>query len=244
MVSYLSQVKIHGLKDLLRAFYEENRITKDDMKINPLLYSKETKLSFEKCVSLSPVSGWMSQKKDLFKTRDEAITLLWGCPNDAYDVNVEKGSSSYLYTFRTVASPPHNWFYAISQKYMYLTFEVIIQDENGNVFTLLFEKGERKEKKEEKKEEKEESSSDLFKSIVSYLDEKEIDSKKYMKRMYEKHYQGAEKNVEHIDYEGLLEDFVDKVKIHKYLQKRLNGNDSHFYEKSRAFVEYVLSDKK
>ncbi len=237
--TYLCQVKVGGLKDLLRIFYEENQIYKDDIKINPILYQKETKLSFEKCVSLAVLSGWKHEKS---MTHEEGITLLWGSLSDAYDVKVEKGST-YLYTFRTKGSPPTSWFYAVSQKYMYLTFEVTVHDENGNVYTLFFEKGE-KRVGEEKKSKGKEDSSKLFETILTYLHEKEIDAKKYMKRIYEKHYQGAEKNVENIDYEGLLEDFVEKVKIHKYIQKVYQGDDSPLYEESRAFVEYVLSERK
>ncbi len=251
--TYLCQVKVSGLKDLLRAFYEENQIYKDDIKINPILYQKETKLSFEKCVSLSVLSGWKHEKS---MTHEEGITLLWGSLSDAYDVKVEKGST-YLYTFRTKGAPPTSWFYAVSQKYMYLTFEVFVQDddsllpsgllnpkkaENGNKYTLIFEKGEKRVGEEKSKST--EDSSKRFEKILTYLHEKEIDAKKYMKRIYEKHYQGAEKNVENMDYEGLLEDFVEKVKIHKYIQKVYQGDDLPLYEESRAFVEYVLSERK
>ncbi len=67
---------------------------------------------------------------------------------------------------------------------------------------------------------------------------------KYMKRIYEKHYIGAEKVVENIDFEGVVEDFVEKVKLGKYISRLFEEDESIFYHYSKEFIHHILENEK
>ncbi len=54
---------------------------------------------------------------------------------------------------------------------------------------------------------------------------KNIDYKKYINRIYNIHYKECENNESQIDYEGVLEEFIEKVKIEKFINKLFEENE-------------------
>ncbi len=51
------ELKVSGNEKLLLKFYNDNKISKDDLEINLTLYKKETKLSFEKAISSTIITS-------------------------------------------------------------------------------------------------------------------------------------------------------------------------------------------
>ncbi len=261
------ELKVIGEKDLLKKFYEDNKVTKEDMKINPLLYPNETRLSFEKTISTASVHKMYKkyinhqydfdyEKSDIFEIKnknvkkEDFIKFLWGTVSNAQGVEVTKESNYYLYSFFTKDYSPIVWFYAISKKYMNLTFEVSIFHEKSQTKKdlLHFERGDVMITKNinmiEQFYQKHQGVNAVFQKIIDHMNEKKIDSMKYMKRIYEKHYKGAEGNVENVDFEGVLEDFIEKVKLDDYINTLFEEDESLFYYYSKEFVEYILYPKK
>jgi hypothetical protein len=248
------ELKVYGPKDLLKQFYDDNKVSVDDIKINPLLYPNEVRLSFEKCIS-SAIAHILYKKcihendrvvdlieiKKKSATRDDFVKFLWGTVSNASDIVVKKSDDFYTYQFVTKDTSPMIWFYTISRKYINLIFEVHISQKRGifDNIPIKFAKGDLIDN-EDIKEVKDGKgrSNPYFDKFIIYMNEKKIDYKKYMKRIYEKHYEGAEKNIDHIDFEGIVEDFIQKVKLRKVLQEQ--NQEDYLYEKSRDFVEYIL----
>lgn len=261
------EFKVIGNKDLLKKFYEDNKVTKEDIKINSSLYPQESRLSFEKCISIAPAHKMYKkyvknqydfdyEKSDIFELKNKNIKLedfikfLWGTSSNTHSVEVIKSDSHYMYIFYTKDYSPIVWFYAISQKYANLRFEVSIFRENSRSEKdlLQFERGDLVNMKliniTDDFYKKHNGIYNVFDKIVHHMKEKKIDYMKYMKRIYEKHYKGAEQNIENMDFEGVLEDFIEKVKIEDYILILFEEDESIFYHYSQQFIDYILFNKK
>ncbi len=245
------ELRVNGPKDILKKFYDDNKVSSEDIKINPLLFPNEAKLSFEKCISTAPLyilhklhSNGNSEsllEKGKSITREDLVAFLWGTRYNASNISVKKSDELYIYHFTTKDTSPLIWFYAISRKYIHLTFEVIVKKSDSTKKVYHFIRGDltlMPSTQESTVETKTQVHNPFFTPLIAYMKEKKIDAKKYMKRIYQKHLEGAENNVENIDYEGVVEDFIEKVKLGKKIKE--TQSEDIIYEKSRAFVESIL----
>lgn len=258
------ELRVFGHNELLKKFYNDNKVTTDDIKVNPVLYPNETRLSFEKCISTASVNIMYKKYKEenswnLFElknknksvTKEDFITFLWGTSSNASEVSFKKIDSTtdndinYVYHFVTKDSSPIVWFYAVSQKYTDLLFDVKIT-KNGVHQFLQFGQGDlisldHNQIKQIKQKESQEPNIQLFfDEIIKYMVEKKIDYTKYMKRIYEKHLKEADHHIEDVDFEGVFEDFIEKVKIEKFISKKFKDDEDLIYENSKEFVQFIL----
>ncbi len=252
-----NELKISGTNnELLKKFYNDNKVIKEDIIINNTLFPKETKLSFEKCVSTSIIPllqkkyiennyDLENEKKYNISNCDDLKIFLWGTASNAYNIDIEMDENIFLYTFNTKIRPPINWFYAISQKYVSLKFEVNISYENNNniMTNLIFEKGNLISNKKiniiDDFYNKYGGVNNIFNKIKAYMKSKNIDYKKYIKRIYETHYKECDNDTEKVDYDGVLEEFIEKVKIGKFLNKLFENNDTLLYFYAKELVNYL-----
>jgi Ca2+-binding EF-hand superfamily protein len=70
----------------------------------------------------------------------------------------------------------------------------------------------------------------------------QIDYKKYINRIYDAHYKECENDESQIDYEGILEEFIEKVKMEKFINKLFENNDSLFYFYSKEFIIFIKNN--
>ncbi len=250
------ELKVSGNEKLLTKFYNDNKITKDDVEMNHSLYKKECKLSFEKAISSTIINSlfnnYVQNKNNRFqinnvKNSDELYKFLYGSSSNAYNIDVEVKDSFILYTFNTKKSAPLIWIHTIAEKYVTLKFEVNISNEDNQyiVNKLIFENGKIIENKKVNVLEefyKKHNKEDIFNKIIEYMKSKKIDYKKYINRIYEAHYKECENDETQIDYEGVLEEFIEKVKIEKFINKLFEENDSFFYFYSKEFIMFIKNN--
>ncbi len=251
------ELKVSGNEKLLSKFYNDNKITKDDVEINPTLYKKECKLSFEKAISSTIINSlfnnYVKNQNNKFqitnvKNSDELYKFLYGSSSNAYNIDVDLKSGFILYSFNTKKSAPFIWIYTIAEKYMSLNFEVNISYENNQtiIHKMIFEKGELIENKTinavEEFYQKHNNKENVFNQIMNYMKSKNIDYKKYINRIYNTHYKECENDETQIDYEGILEEFIEKVKIEKFINKLFEENDSLFYFYSKEFIIFIKNN--
>lgn len=252
------EFKVIGNEKILTKFYNDNKISKDDLEINPVLYKKESKLSFEKLMSSSIINSlyenYIQDKNNKFqitniKNKDELYRFLYGSSSNAYNIDMELTDTYLSYSFNTKKSAPMIWIRGIVEKYTSLKFEVNISYENNQhmVNKLIFENGKMIENKRvnsvEEFYQKHNGKDNIFNKIIEYMKSKKIDYKKYINRIYEAHSKECENEVEQIDYEGVLEEFIEKVKIEKFINKLFEENDSLLYFYSKEFVFYMRNKK-
>lgn len=84
---------------------------------------------------------------------------------------------------------------------------------------------------------------DVFDKIIIYMKSKKINYEKYINRIYEIHTKECKNDVLHIDYDGILEEFIEKVKIEKFINKLFEENDSLLYFYSKEFILYIKNKK-
>ncbi len=251
------ELKVIGAEKLINKFYNDNKITKDDVEVNSLLYKKESKLSFEKAISSTIINSlfnnYVQNKNNKFqinnvKNSEQLYSFLYGSFSNAYNIDVDTskvGENGYiLYTFNTKKSAPLIWIHTIVEKYASLNFEVNISNEHNQhiVNTLIFENGKLiKNETINVLEEfyKKNNKEHVFNEIITYMKSKNIDYKKYINRIYNAHYKECENDETQIDYEGVLEEFIEKVKIEKFINKLFENNDSLFYFYSKEFIFYI-----
>jgi len=251
------ELKVIGNEKLLKKFYNDNKITKDDVEINPTLYKKECKLSFEKTISSTMISSlykdYVQNKNNKFqitnvKNSDELYKFLYGSSSNAYNIDVEVKNDYILYIFNTKKSAPLIWINSIVEKYITLKFEINISDEQNQhiINKLIFENGKLIENKTinalEEFYQKHNNKEEVFNQIVTYMKSKKIDYKKYINRIYEAHCKECENDIEQIDYEGILEEFIEKVKIEKFINKLFEENDTLFYFYSKEFILFIKNN--
>lgn len=252
------EFKVIGNEKILTKFYNDNKISKDDLEINQVLYKKESKLSFEKLMSSSIINSlyenYIQDKNNKFqitniKNKDELYRFLYGSSSNAYNIDMELTDTYLSYSFNTKKSAPMIWILGIVEKYTSLKFEVNISYENNQhmVNKLIFENGKMIENKRvnsvEEFYQKHNGKDNIFNKIIEYMKSKKIDYKKYINRIYEAHSKECENEVEQIDYEGVLEEFIEKVKIEKFINKLFEENDSLLYFYSKEFVFYMRNKK-
>lgn len=253
------ELKISGSKKLLVQFYNDNKISKDDLEINPSLYKKESKLSFEKLISSSIINSlyniYVKNNNHKFqitnvKNSDDLYRFLYGSSSNAYNIDVELTDTELFYSFNTKKSAPHIWINGIVEKYSSLRFEVNItyEDNQQIVNKMIFENGKMIENKEVNAVEEfyqkyEHGRNEVFDKMIDYMKSKKIDYKKYINRIYETHMKECDNDTSQIDYDGVLEEFVEKVKIEKFINKLFEENDSLLYFYSKEFVFYMKNKK-
>lgn len=254
------ELKIYGNKQLLNQFYNDNKISKDDLEINPVLYKKESKLSFEKLISSTIINSlynlYVKNQNNKFqiknvKNNDDLYTFLYGSSQNPYNIDVDLQDEYILYTFNTKKSAPIIWINGITEKYTSLKFEINISHENNQqiINKMIYENGKMIENKEINNieifyQKYENGYNDVFDKIIIYMKSKKINYEKYINRIYEAHSKECENNVEQIDYEGVLEEFIEKVKIEKFINKLFEENDSLLYFYSKEFILYIKNKKK
>lgn len=252
--SYLYQnLKVFGKVEELNVFYETHRNAD----------AKKEAISFEKLIPSTILHAWkhkyVEKKKDyeaevlpnISLHSSDLYRLLWGSASNAshieYEMNEEKGYLSYH--FRTKDSAPMIWYHTLATTYKKLKFEVEISFEECPewIHKIIFENGNLiksiKYNCVDDFYEKHGGRNVVFEKILLYMKGKSIDYRKYMKRIYDKHEKHCEGDVGQIDYHGVLEDFVEKVKLDKYLQKLYDEDDFIFYFYSKEFIQYVFQSK-
>ncbi len=251
------ELKVSGREKLLTKFYNDNKITKDDLEINQSLYKKECKLSFEKAISSTIINSlfnnYVQNKANKFqinnvKNSEQLYSFLYGSSSNAYNIDVEIKSGFILYTFNTKKSAPLIWIHTIAEKYIKLKFEININDDCNKhmVNKICFENGKMIENKNvnivEEFYQKHNNKEEIFNEIINYMKFNQIDYKKYINRIYDAHYKECENDETQIDYEGILEEFIEKVKIEKFINKLFENNDSLFYFYSKEFISFIKNN--
>ena len=253
------ELKISGNKKCLYKFYNENNINNDDVEINPTLYKKISKLSFEKLISSSIINTLYEtyvknqnhkyQIKNV-KNNDDLYRFLYGSSSDAYNIDVELTDTQLFYSFNTKKSAPIIWINGIAEKYSALKFEFYIsyEDKQEMVYKMTFENGKMIENKEVNAVEEfyqkyENGRNEVFDKMIDYMKSKKIDYKKYINRIYETHSKECDNDISQIDYDGVLEEFIEKVKLGKFVNKLFEENDSLLYFYSKEFVFYIKNKK-
>ncbi len=253
------ELKIYGNQKLLVQFYNDNKISKNDLEINQTLYKKESKLSFEKLISSSIINTmynvYVKNNNHKFqisnvKNNDDLYRFLYGSSSNAYNIDVELKDAELYYSFNTKKSAPIIWINGISEKYNSLRFEFHIsyEDKQDMVHKMIFENGKMIENKEVNAVEEfyqkyENGRNEVFDKMIDYMKSKKIDYKKYINRIYEAHSKECDNDISQIDYDGVLEEFIEKVKIEKYVNKLFEENDSLLYFYSKEFVFYMKNKK-
>lgn len=257
------ELKITGSKKLLVQFYNDNKISKDDLEINLSLYKKESKLSFEKLISSSIINSFyniyvivnVKNNNHKFqitnvKNSDDLYRFLYGSSSNAYNIDVNLTEDCLFYSFNTKKSAPIIWIRGIAEKYASLKFEFHISYEDNQqiVNKMIFENGKMIENKEVNAVEEfyqkyKDGHNEVFDKIIDYMKSKKIDYKKYINRIYEAHSKECDNDVSQIDFEGILEEFIEKVKLEKFINKLFEENDSLFYFYSKEFVFYMKNKK-
>lgn len=253
------ELKISGSKKLLVQFYNDNKISKDDLEINPSLYKKESKLSFEKLMSRSIINTlynlYVKNNNHKFqitnvKNIDDLYCFLYGSSSNAYNVDINLSDSQLFYSFNTKKSAPIIWINGIVEKYNSLRFEFNIsyEDKQDIMYKMIFENGKIVENKEVNSVEEfyqkyEHGHNEVFDKMIDYMKSKKIDYKKYINRIYDVHSKECDNDINQIDYDGILEEFIEKVKIEKFINKLFEENDSLLYFYSKEFVFYMKNKK-
>ncbi len=251
------ELKVSGREKLLTKFYNDNKITKDDLEVNPSLYKKECKLSFEKAISSTIINSlynnYVENKANKFqisnvKNSEQLYSFLYGSFSNAYNIDVEIKNGFIFYTFNTKKSAPLIWIHSIAEKYVSLKFEINISYENNQhmVNKLIFENGKLIKNESinsvEEFYQKHNNKEQVFNEIIHFMKFNQIDYKKYINRIYEAHFKECENDESQMDYEGILEEFIEKVKIEKFINKLFENNDSLFYFYSKEFIIFIKNN--
>ncbi len=130
---------IRGNKDLLRYFYEQNRVTEDDEKYLSDIHGKKKDLSFSKSVSVETgefmLQFIMSQNNIKLNNYFDSAVVMWGTKWNAGDPvvdlkNIENGEITY--TFDTAWCYPQQWLEQVSIIYKNLEFYINFTNEDDN----------------------------------------------------------------------------------------------------------------
>lgn len=257
------QLKISGNKKFLFQFLNENNINNDDVETNPILYKKTSNLSFEKLISSSIINTLydvyvivnVKNNNHKFqinnvKNRDDLYKFLYGSSSDAYNVDMKLTDTQLVYSFNTKKSAPLIWIHGIAEKYTCLKFEFDIsyEDKQDIIHKMIFENGKIIENKEVNSVEEfyqkyKDGQNEVFDKMIDYMKSKKIHYKKYINRIYEAHSKECDNDTSQIDYDGVLEEFIEKVKIEKFINKLFEENDSLLYFYSKEFVFYMKNKK-
>lgn len=130
-----NKLTIKGHKDLLKYFYEQNRVTEEDEKYMSNIHGKKKDLSFSKSVSLESAECMLKfVDSNKMKHFDIAVEL-WGTKwNAGYPVvdlsNIENGEIKYK--FETAWCHPHEWLLKVSELYFNLDFYINFTNEDDN----------------------------------------------------------------------------------------------------------------
>ncbi len=254
-----NQLIIRGSSDFLKYFYEQNRVTEDDIKYRNQEYREISELSFQKLVPKVSSEKLFNLIKNKYNEEKidyyhDFLDEYWGTKWDAMNVKVYKDKieeGRLVYTFETAWNYPYKWLETIVEIFPEVEFdmEIIVSDEDDEydeVYHILYKNKEKKELKRytcrnswiEDKGGKEEILNELFEKIGTqeHLD----DLRKIIK-------ENKEKNKEFYNYfnDSGIYDVISIWKeknseVKKYLEENLTYHRNHSYYYEPEFMNALI----